>query len=107
MKNIIKKISNHYVTFFFVFTIGAFIILPMWFTQEFQINDDTQRIEINVEKPSLDLGVKYKEINLLHNSDNIVETLELDDYLVNVVAAEMPVDYELEALKAQATVART
>lgn len=107
MKKIIKKISNHHVTFFFVFTIGAFIILPMWFTQEFQINEDTQRIEINVEKPSLDLGAKYKEINLLHNSDNIVETLELDDYLVNVVAAEMPVDYELEALKAQATVART
>ena len=31
----------------------------------------------------------------------------LDNYITNVVSAEMPVDYELEALKAQAIVART
>ena len=79
----------------------------MWFTQEFQINDDTKKIEINVEKPTLDFSVRYKDINLLHNNDNVVETLNIEDYLVNVVAAEMPVDYEEEALKAQATVART
>ena len=79
----------------------------MWLTQSFEINEDTQRIEINVEKPSLDLGVQYKKINLLHNNENVVETLELEDYLINVVAAEMPVEYEEEALKAQATVART
>lgn len=79
----------------------------MWFTQEFQINDDTKRIEINVEKPSIDFSVRYKDINLLHNNDNVVEKLNIEDYLINVVAAEMPVDYEEEALKAQATVART
>lgn len=79
----------------------------MCLTQSFEINKNTQRIEINVEKPSLDLGVQYKKINLLHNNENVVETLELEDYLINVVAAEMPVEYEEEALKAQATVART
>lgn len=88
-------------------SIGAFVILPMCLTQSFEINKNTQRIEINVEKPSLDLGVQYKKINLLHNNENVVETLELEDYLINVVAAEMPVEYEEEALKAQATVART
>lgn len=31
----------------------------------------------------------------------------LDEYLIGVVSAEMPVDYEIEALKAQAVVART
>lgn len=107
MKNIIEKIKKHYVFFFLFSSIGAFVILPMWLTQSFEINEDTQRIEINVEKPSLDLGVQYKKINLLHNNENIVETLELEDYLINVVAAEMPVEYEEEALKAQATVART
>lgn len=107
MKNIIEKIKKHYVFFFLFSSIGAFVILPMWLTQSFEINKDTQRIEINVEKPSLDLGVQYKKINLLHNNENVVETLELEDYLINVVAAEMPVEYEEEALKAQATVART
>lgn len=107
MKNIIEKIKKHYVFFFLFSSIGAFIILPMWLTQSFEINKNTQRIEINVEKPSLDLGVQYKKINLLHNNENVVETLELEDYLINVVAAEMPVEYEEEALKAQATVART
>lgn len=107
MKGIIEKIKKHYVFFFLFSSIGAFIILPMWLTQSFEINKNTQRIEINVEKPSLDLGVQYKKINLLHNNENVVETLELEDYLINVVAAEMPVEYEEEALKAQATVART
>lgn len=107
MKGIIEKIKKHYVFFFLFSSIGAFVILPMWLTQSFEINEDTQRIEINVEKPSLDLGVQYKKINLLHNNENVVETLELEDYLINVVAAEMPVEYEEEALKAQATVART
>ena len=107
MKNIIEKIKKHYVFFFLFSSIGAFVILPMWLTQSFEINKDTQRIEINVEKPSLDLGIQYKKINLLHNNENVVETLELEDYLINVVAAEMPVEYEEEALKAQATVART
>ena len=107
MKNIIEKIKKHYVFFFLFSSIGAFVILPMGLTQSFEINKNTQRIEINVEKPSLDLGVQYKKINLLHNNENVVETLELEDYLINVVAAEMPVEYEEEALKAQATVART
>jgi stage II sporulation protein D len=35
------------------------------------------------------------------------EKLPLEDYLVGVVAAEMPADFELEALKAQALTART
>lgn len=107
MKNIIEKIKKHYIFFFLFSSIATFVILPMWLTQEFVINEDTKKIEINVEKPSLDLSTEYRKINLLHNNENIVETLELEDYLINVVAAEMPVDYEEEALKAQATVART
>lgn len=31
----------------------------------------------------------------------------LDDYIVNVVSAEIPVDYEIEAIKAQSVAART
>lgn len=50
---------------------------------------------------------KYGTIKLLHSSTGEVEEVALDDYLCNVVSAEMPVTYEIEALKAQAIVART
>ena len=50
---------------------------------------------------------KYGTINLLHKSTGQVEQVNLDDYLCNVVSAEMPATYETEALKAQAIVART
>lgn len=36
-----------------------------------------------------------------------IEEIDLEDYIVGVVAAEMPADFELEALKAQALAART
>lgn len=105
MKNLIDKIQKHYSIFFFIITIIAFLIIPIVFTQKYILEEVPAKIEIKTEE--IDYGVKYKTINLLHKSDNTVENIELEEYLVNVVAAEMPVDYELEALKAQATVART
>lgn len=41
-----------------------------------------------------------------HKQDKIVK-MELSDYLMGVVAAEMPASYSIEALKAQAVAART
>lgn len=50
---------------------------------------------------------KYGTIKLLHTKTNEVEEVPIDTYLCNVVSAEMPVEFEEEALKAQAIVART
>lgn len=50
---------------------------------------------------------KYGTIKLLHKKTGEVEEVDLDTYLYHVVSAEMPADYEIEALKAQAIVART
>lgn len=50
---------------------------------------------------------KYGTITLLHKKTGNTEQVNIDDYLCNVVSAEMPVDFEIEALKAQAIVART
>ena len=52
----------------------------------------------------------YKEFNtvrLLHTKTNTIEELPLDEYLYGVVSAEMPADFEKEAIKAQSIVART
>ena len=50
---------------------------------------------------------KYKTIKLLHAANNEVEELNIDEYLYGVVSSEMPASFEIEALKAQAVVART
>lgn len=43
----------------------------------------------------------------LRMSDGTLQKLDMDEYLVGVVLAEMPADFEAEAQKAQAVVART
>lgn len=50
---------------------------------------------------------KYKTIKLLHSKTGQIEELNIDEYLYGVVSSEMPANYEIEALKAQAIVART
>lgn len=50
---------------------------------------------------------KYKTIKLLHPETSQVEELNIDEYLYGVVSSEMPASFEVEALKAQAVVART
>ena len=50
---------------------------------------------------------KYGTITLLHKKTGAIEQVNLDDYLCNVVSAEMPATFEQEALKSQAIVART
>lgn len=85
----------------------AFLI-PILFTDTFRTNEvSSDNIENVVEeKRVFDYG-KYNSINLLHTETGEVESLPLDTYLYGVVSAEMPASYEMEALKAQATVART
>lgn len=50
---------------------------------------------------------KYGIITLLHSKTGETEQVNLDKYLCNVVSAEMPADYDMQALEAQAIVART
>lgn len=50
---------------------------------------------------------KYGTVKLLHNETGEVETLSMDEYLYGVVSAEMPANFNQEALNAQAIVART
>ncbi len=54
------------------------------------------------EKTFKEYTIKVKQVS----QDKIVE-LNLEDYVVGVLAGEMPISFEEEALKAQAVVART
>lgn len=50
---------------------------------------------------------KYNKIKLYHTKNKQIEEISIDEYLYGVVSAEMPANFEEEALKAQAVVART
>lgn len=80
-------------------------IIPILFTKRNEIKDVIEKNEKNKEEV-YDYG-KYNKIRLLHSSTGEVEELDLDMYLLGVVSSEMPVNFEEEALKAQAVVART
>ncbi|MGO0123386.1 stage II sporulation protein D [Desulfothermobacter acidiphilus] len=48
-----------------------------------------------------------KKVRLYRHATGKIEVLPLEEYVVGVVAAEMPAEWPLEALKAQAVAART
>ena len=48
-----------------------------------------------------------REISVLFTDENKVKTMPLEEYLCGVVSAEMPAEFEKEALKAQAVAARS
>ena len=67
---------------------------------------DTEIIEENAENPRYEYS-KFAKIKLLHTKTGNIEEFPIDEYICSVVSGEMPVSYSMEALKAQAIVART
>jgi stage II sporulation protein D len=49
----------------------------------------------------------YDIVNVFITEQNRIQRMPLEDYVKGVVAAEMPAEFEVEALKAQAVAART
>lgn len=91
-------------------------LIPILFTKSFEtkqisVEEETQNsIENSVQNEIQDISYNYGDyqtIKLLHAKTGQVEEVNLDEYLCHVVSAEMPVTFEIEALKAQAVVART
>lgn len=85
-------------------------LIPFIFTNRKILNSSAQvkgkETETEIEINNYDYS-KYKKIKLLHQDTKKVEEVNLDEYIACVVSAEMPVTYDIEALKAQAIVART
>lgn len=86
-------------------------VIPVIFTNRRVLNT-SMKIEEKKEKDKeieiIDYDYsKYKTIKLLHKDEEKVEEVNLDEYIACVTSAEMPATYDIEALKAQAIVART
>lgn len=84
-------------------------LIPIFFTKGFKTKQVTSELEQNnVTPPPISNTLSdTTTIKLLHAKTNEIEEVGLEEYLCHVVSAEMPADYDMEALKAQAIVART
>ena len=86
------------ISFFIVISIPIFIIS---FFYSYKIN----KVSIGYIENKKE---KNKSINIrILREDNRIDTIDLEEYLVGVLAAEVPVSFEEEALKAQAVASRT
>lgn len=96
---------------YLIIFIQIIFLIPILFTKKF----DTSTIDSKIQNNTNELKIvennydykKYSTVKLLHTKTNQVEEVALDEYLYHVVSAEMPADFNNEALKAQAVVART
>lgn len=107
-----KKIMK-YLSIFLIFFFAMPIILSCDFKPKSKqtLNENTITDNNNFENTQKEENSiaedSGRKIRLLHNKDNTVEEMDLEEYLYGVVSSEMPASFEEEALKAQAVVART
>lgn len=105
---------------FIILLIFIFLVfsIPIIFTKTNSVdgkttNNTNEDSEKNKKENAQEIILKdydykqYDKIKLLHKKTNTIEELPLDEYLLGVVSAEMPANFEQEALNAQAVVART
>lgn len=83
--------------------LGVVILLPLLVVRGCDLSikeGDQPQSEQKIEKSTV-------SIRVYNASEKKVEVMLLEEYIKGVVAAEMPADFSLEALKAQAVAART
>lgn len=101
-----KKI--YIILLIFIFCIFA---IPIIFTKNTVNGENVNETkEENIIEEVQQVNYDYKQydtIKLLHKDSGEIEELPLDTYLLGVVSAEMPANFEQEALNAQSVVART
>lgn len=85
----------------------VFIAVPSFFILNYKEEKIEKKQEILVEKEEKNIKKENITIRVKQTSKNKVINLDLEDYVKGVIAGEMPVSFEKEALKAQAVAART
>ena len=92
----------------FLLSFLAGLVLPLVLAAAFQKSPPVGDVESDALTPT-PAAVRGDETVLLtvKNRAGNLQQLSLEEYLLGVVLAEMPADFEVEALKAQAVVART
>lgn len=68
-------------------------------------NDTTKTEEKSEDSTKVETVTSGRTIKF--NNNGVISNIDLEEYIIGVVAAEMPASFNIEALKAQAVVART
>jgi len=97
----LKKFFNY--TLLVVFTVWILPALILLFNDNYYVGDKGAKEVIVAEEKT----ASGKFTDVCNPETELVKTLGLEEYIKGVVAAEMPVSFEKEALKAQAVAART
>lgn len=108
---------KNFIVFFFIVMVISFLTPNLFIhdviaIEKFSLSElDSSGVLENL-KEKLDIedveeNTEIEKIKLLLTDTNQIVELPFDDYIKGVLIGEMPVSYELEALKAQALVART
>ncbi|UXH43138.1 stage II sporulation protein D [Rossellomorea vietnamensis] len=96
------------VVIIFSIFISIIFLVPTLLVLPFSSDKDTANLDEKLKnQPSVEELADSVEVAVYRSSQDLIEKLPLEQYVVGVVAGEMPADFEKEALKAQALAART
>lgn len=95
------------ISYILLVVLGAsMVVIPAFFVLFFDSDDKISTKEMDKVELELD-PYQNVQVPIYRSQQKTVEVYPLEEYVRGVVAAEMPIDFELEALKAQAIAART
>ncbi|MCR8850045.1 stage II sporulation protein D [Rossellomorea sp. SC111] len=96
------------VVIIFSIFISIIFIVPTLLVLPFSSDKETANLDEKLKNtPSVEELAESVEVAVYRSNQDLIEKLPLEQYVVGVVAGEMPADFEKEALKAQALAART
>ncbi|MFT4416370.1 stage II sporulation protein D [Fredinandcohnia humi] len=102
IKPIIVLVS---ILFVMIIMIPTMLVIP-FSDKEKETGKLAEEQQSNPEPPQIASGPTV-EVAVHRASSNNIENVPLEEYVIRVLASEMPGEFELEALKAQALAART
>jgi stage II sporulation protein D len=85
-----------------IFIVPTLLVLP--FSSDKEKTNLNEKLE---SAPGVEELAESVEVAVYRSEKEVIEKLPLEQYVVGVLAGEMPADFEKEALKAQALAART
>lgn len=88
------------------FLVPSLLVLP-FSKEKNSVKIDEQSAELPPKEKEKEAAQPSTEVSVYRTAAKTVEKLPLEEYVAGVVASEMPVEFEEEALKAQALTART
>ncbi|MBC2579842.1 stage II sporulation protein D [Clostridium sp. DJ247] len=114
MKRRIISTPIHLIRFLLLIIISITILIVIS-TVILGYNGETPKLKGSIPNPFVNSSsVEFKDSNVVIPKIKVyitktdkIEEMQIEDYVKGVVAAEMPVEFQIEALKAQAVAART